>query len=203
MKRSIIIALALALTIGTAAIAEVADTTENLEITAPVEEAEAAPTGEEAAVEAEAPAVAAPTGDAVALEDALKALRDARQEARTEKLKAELDEYVTSGKLTQDQADLILKYVQERQAGKQSDQRGYKQRGQMHGNGQQPPMPNNGQFGGQMPGNSQFGGQMPGNGQCPQMGGNGQFGGQMPQMGGHMMPDANSGATPQMPGNHR
>ena len=194
MKRSLIIGLALALALGTAAIAEVADTTEDVEITAPVEEAEAAPTEE-------APAEAAPTDDATALNDALKALRDARQVAHTEELKAELDEYVVAGKLTQDQADLILKYVQERQADKQNGQRGGKQhcgKGQMRGNGQQGQQP-------QMGGKRQLGGQMPGNGQQwqPQMPGNGQFGGQMPQKGGHMIPDANSGATPQMPGNHR
>ncbi|MBR0341917.1 MAG: hypothetical protein IJH64_06680, partial [Oscillospiraceae bacterium] len=147
MKRSITIALALALALGTAAIAEVADTTEDVEITAPVEQTE---TAEEAASteEAETPAEAAPSDDAAALNDAIKAFHEARQAAHTDELKAELDEYVAAGKLTQGQADLILKYVQDRQASKQNDQRGCKgqfggkQRGQMPGNG--PQIPGNG-----------------------------------------------------------
>ena len=158
MKRSIIIALALALALGAAAIAEVADNTKDVGITAPVEEKETAPIEEaeatdEAETPAEAPAEIAPADDASALNDALKALRDARQDAHADELKAELNEYVAAGKLTQDQADLILKYVQDRQADKQNDQRG-----------------NKGQCGGkqrvQMPGNGQ---QIPGNGQQPQM----------------------------------
>lgn len=192
MKRSIIIALALALALGTAAIAEVADTTEDVEITAPVEEAEAAPAEEEPTGEATSEAA-----EIESLSDALKAFHEARQAAHTEELKAELDEYVAAGKLTQEQADLILKYVQEWQTGKQDGQRGCKgqfggkQRGQMPSNSQQPQMPGNGQqgqrpqMGGQQPNNGQFGSRMPdansgATPQMPQMPGNNQFGGQMP-----------------------
>ena len=115
MKRSIIIALALALARGTTAIAEVADTTENVEITAPVEETEAAPAEEEPALAEEESKEEVPSQatESESLNDALKALHEARQAAHTDELKAELDEYVAAGKLTQDQADLIYKYYVE------------------------------------------------------------------------------------------
>lgn len=48
-----------------------------------------------------------------ALAEALEALHKARREKAQEELKAELDEYVTTGKLTQEQADLIMKHFQE------------------------------------------------------------------------------------------
>jgi len=97
-----------------------------------------------------------------------------------ESLKTELDEYVAAEKLTQEQADLILKQFSE---GKQDQGRGQ-----------------------EMPGR-QRGQQMPGN-QMPQQGGQQMPGNQMPQQGSQQMPDAFSGATPQMGGqrmhgNHR
>ena len=49
----------------------------------------------------------------VALREALNAYCTARQESRLEALEAELNGYVASGKLTQEQADLILNYYKE------------------------------------------------------------------------------------------
>ena len=48
-----------------------------------------------------------------ALGEALEALHKARMEKAQEELKAELDEYVAAGKLTQEQADLIMKHFQD------------------------------------------------------------------------------------------
>ena len=87
-----------------------------------------------------------------------------------ESLKTELDEYVAAEKLTQEQADLILKQFSE---GKQDQ-----------GRGQEMPGRQRGQRGGR-----QRGQQMPGN-QMPQQGGQQMPGGQMPQQGGQQMPDA-------------
>ncbi len=54
--------------------------------------------------------------DNTALKEALDAYRAAKQSDRQEALEAELKGYVESGKLTQEQADLILNYVKEQQA---------------------------------------------------------------------------------------
>ena len=182
MKRTLIIALALALALGTTAIAETAESV-------PTEvEAAADVSAEETEVEAAADVSTEEAGKQVNLEDALKALHNARIEACVESLKAELEGYVDAGKLTQEQADTILKQFS---AQKQSQRNGQKHnRCGSQQNGKQK--------GQQMPGN-----QMPQGGQHGQMP---QQGGQMPQQGGqqmpgNQMPDANSGATPQMPGN--
>ena len=111
------------------------------------------------------------TGATDALQDAMDAYRKARQTKRVEELEAELDEYVAAGTMTQEQADLILKDMEERQA---------KQNGEC---------PNCGyQFekGGMRRGRGQRGNarQMPGG--APRMNG-----GNMPRMNGM------SGATPQ------
>ena len=88
------LALVLALTLGIAALAE--------------GEADAAP---------EAPAEeSAEAADSAALEDALDAYYAAKDSGRADELEAELKEYVAAGKLTQEQADLILKYYKEQQA---------------------------------------------------------------------------------------
>ena len=60
----------------------------------------------------------ATTADAefTALQDALDAYRSAKRAKRTADLEAELKGYVESGSMTQEQADLILKYHNERQA---------------------------------------------------------------------------------------
>ena len=49
-----------------------------------------------------------------ALDEALQALREVREEKALEALKAELDGYVAEGKLTREQADLIVGYFQEK-----------------------------------------------------------------------------------------
>ena len=56
------------------------------------------------------------SSDNTALQDAFDAYRAARQSDQQEELEAELKSYVTSGKLTQEQADLILNYYKEQEA---------------------------------------------------------------------------------------
>ena len=186
MKRTLIIALALALALGTTAIAETAESV-------PTEvEAAADVSAEETEVEAAADVSTEEAGKQVNLEDALKALHNARIEACVESLKAELEGYVDAGKLTQEQADTILKQFS---AQKQSQRNGQKHNrcgSQQNGKQKGQRMPGN-----QMPdANSGATPQMPSNGQQGQQH---RMGGQ--QMPGNQMPDANSGATPQMPSN--
>ncbi len=98
-KLILVLALVLALAVGAVAIAEAAEP--------------------EATPEPEAPASEAAEGedaDSTALEDALEAYYDARESSQAEDLQAELAKYVAAGKLTQEQADLILNYYKERQA---------------------------------------------------------------------------------------
>ena len=54
--------------------------------------------------------------DSTALQEAFDAYRAARQSGRQAEIEDELNGYVESGKLTQEQADLILKYYKEQQA---------------------------------------------------------------------------------------
>ena len=177
MKRIIIaMTLILALVLSVGALAEVTEPeapAAQSELAAPEEADEAA-------------------DDAVTLEDAFKALFEARLSTKLEELQAELDEYVAAGKLTQEQADLIMNSIKERQEAMQGNG-GYDWR-QMPGNRQQ--------FPGMQGGDRQFG-------QCPGMqGGNRQFG-QFPGMqGGNRqfgqcpgMQDGNQ--IPQMPGNQQ
>lgn len=56
------------------------------------------------------------SSDNTALQDAFDAYRAARQSGQQEELEAELKSYVASGKLTQEQADLILNYHKEQEA---------------------------------------------------------------------------------------
>ena len=56
------------------------------------------------------------SSDNTALQDAFDAYRAARQSDQQEELEAELKSYVASGKLTQEQADLILNYHKEQEA---------------------------------------------------------------------------------------
>lgn len=56
------------------------------------------------------------SSDNTALQDAFDAYRAARQSGQQEELEAELKSYVASGKLTQEQADLILNYYKEQEA---------------------------------------------------------------------------------------
>ena len=97
-----ILTILLVLSLGMAAFAEGA--------------AETAPAADPAA----APDTAAASdaqASADALKEALTALENARADARRQavldKMKEELDAYVASGKLTQEQEDLILKYYTE------------------------------------------------------------------------------------------
>ena len=61
-----------------------------------------------------------PLGDGLAgpdaLQEALKAYREARASSRLEDLEEELKSYVEAGKMTQEQADLILTYWKEHQS---------------------------------------------------------------------------------------
>ena len=56
------------------------------------------------------------SSDNTALQDAFDAYRAARQSDQQEELEAELKSYVASGKLTQEQAGLILNYYKEQEA---------------------------------------------------------------------------------------
>ena len=56
------------------------------------------------------------SSDNTALQDAFDAYRAARQSDQQEELEAKLKSYVASGKLTQEQADLILNYYKEQEA---------------------------------------------------------------------------------------
>ena len=170
MKRIIIaMMLILALVLGVIALAETAEpeiTTEQSEQTAPEE----TKPEDETTPEEDVPDTA-PT-----LEDAFKALHDARLSTKLDELQSELDGYVAAGKLTQEQADMIMNSFEERQETKQNNGRCDCQ--QMP-NCQMPQMPGNQNGGNQMPGNRQFN-QCPGNqqggNQMPQMPGNTQFG---------------------------
>lgn len=104
----VLTALALALILCLAAIAETVEP-ETPELPAvedavPAEEAPA----EEAPTESTTPAADASAD--IALQDALNAYRAAKQSSRVENIESELNAFVASGKLTQEQADLILKY---------------------------------------------------------------------------------------------
>ena len=178
MKHFIIgIALALALVLGIAAFAETAE---------PATEPVPALT-EEAPVEdtaTEAPAAEAETADdSAALQEALEAYRAAKESEHLDDLTEELNGYVAAGKLTQEQADLILNSMKERMAARNGEcpNCGYQfqnnggrmggQKGQRGGNNQHGSRM--GRMNGQMPGNqAQPNGQMPGsqaqpNGQMP------------------------------------
>ena len=56
------------------------------------------------------------TQDNTALQQALQAYREARESAHEQELQDELKSYVAAGKLTQEQADLIMSYYKERQS---------------------------------------------------------------------------------------
>ena len=102
-----ILALLLALTLGAAAFAEGTGETA----------AEAAPAATEEAAASTDTATADAQTEANALNDALTAYGNAKAAGRKQELldslKQELDSYVAAGSLTQEQADLILKYYTE------------------------------------------------------------------------------------------
>ena len=107
----ITLALVVATVLGVAALAE------TVEPEAP--ELPSAPAIEETRPEQEEPQTqepAAESSDSTALQDALNAYRSAKESARQEDLESELKDFVEAGKLTQDQADLILNYYKEQQA---------------------------------------------------------------------------------------
>ena len=110
----IALALALVLAVGVAALAENAGEEPQLP-----EAGELQPAPEAQAPEAEDPQAETEQDaqqDATALQEALNALKDARQSAHEDDLQAELDGYVASGKLTQEQADTIMKFYKERES---------------------------------------------------------------------------------------
>lgn len=173
-----IIAILLALCLGAAAFAEGTDT----------------PAAETPAAETPAADASAIADEAQASADALKealtayanARADSRKQAVLDALKQDLDTYVVSGKLTQEQADLILKYYAEQQA---LQQNGIGRGGKGMRNGQGMPQNNQG---------TQQNGR---NGQGMQQNGFGKNGrgnrfGNMPDGSGNSSTDANSSATP-------
>ena len=103
----ITLALVLAIVVGVVAIAESAET-----------EAPQLPATEQAPAEVapEAEASSTESTDSTALKEALDAYNAARQSSKVEGLEAELKGYVESGKLTQEQADLILNYYKEQES---------------------------------------------------------------------------------------
>ena len=128
---AIALALALVLVIGVVALAESAGN-----------EADALPAVEDVQPAPEAqPTETETTDDQAALQDAFKALDDARQNSRQESLEAELNGYVDAGKLTREQADLILNYYKDQQSLRNGTcpgcgyQFGNGQRGGMKGSG--------------------------------------------------------------------
>ena len=109
MKNTIIgiaLALALALVMGMAAFAENVPEAATEPVPAVTEEAPDEP------AEPAEPAA----DDNQALQEALEAYRAAKQSKRVDDLEAELSEYVASGALTQEQADLILNYYKEQES---------------------------------------------------------------------------------------
>lgn len=107
----ITLALVLVLALGIVALAENAPS-DAPELPA-VEDAQTPP---EDAAPADS-ADAAPAEDSAdALQEALKALMEARRSGQLDDLETELNGYVASGKLTQEQADLILNNCKEREA---------------------------------------------------------------------------------------
>ena len=106
MKNFVIgIALALVLTLGIVAFAE-----STPDATVPEAPAETATT------DTTVPETPTESTDSTALQEALNAYNQARSSTYTENLEAELKGYVESGKLTQEQADLILNYYKEQQS---------------------------------------------------------------------------------------
>ena len=103
-------ALALTLMLCIAAIAETVEP-ETPELPA-IEDAQPA-AGDDAA---QAPQDNTAAADTSALQDALNAYRSAKQAKQADDLESELNDYVASGKLTQEQADLILNYYKEQAA---------------------------------------------------------------------------------------
>ena len=108
------IALALALIVGVVAFAETAEP-----VPAVTEEMPAESTATEDSA-AEAPA-AENTDDSAALREAMDAYRAAKESDRMDDLAEELNAYVAAGKLTQEQADLILNSMKERMAAKNGE----------------------------------------------------------------------------------
>ena len=109
----IALSLALVLVLGVVALAENDTQAPELPAAGDLEAQAEAP----AADDAQAPAdEAQSTQDNTALQDALQAYREARQSSHEQELQDELDGYVAAGKLTQEQADLIMNYYKERQA---------------------------------------------------------------------------------------
>ena len=147
------------------------------------------PVPEQAETPEEAPSDdAAPATDSTALQDAMNAYRSARQESRQAARKAALEEelkgYVEAGKLTQEQADLILKDYETRaqqRANARNDQFAYGGRGGRM----------NGGKGGRMDGNmgGGKGGRMNG-GKGGRMGGCMMGGMNDPMMDGNAMPQS-------------
>jgi hypothetical protein len=107
----IALSLALVLVLGVVALAENEPQTPELpaasDLQTPTEAPDAAP-----ATDGSAQA----TEDNTALQEALQAYREARESAREQELQNELNGYVADGKLTQEQADLIMNYYKERQS---------------------------------------------------------------------------------------
>lgn len=64
------------------------------------------------------------TTDDTALQNAFEAYQNAKQEERVTEMEEELKALVTSGKLTQEQADKILAYCKERMESRQADMPG-------------------------------------------------------------------------------
>ena len=109
----IALAMVTALVVGIAALAEATEA-EVPELPS-VEEVQPEQEAQQPEQDAQQPAADA-SSDNTALQQAFDAYRAARQSGQQEELEAELKGYVESGKLTQEQADLILNYYKEQEA---------------------------------------------------------------------------------------
>ena len=109
----IALAMVTALVVGIAALAEATEA-EVPELPS-VEEVQPEQEAQQPEQDAQQPAADA-ASDNTALQQAFDAYRAARQSGQQEELEAELKGYVESGKLTQEQADLILNYYKEQEA---------------------------------------------------------------------------------------
>ena len=109
----IALAMVTALVVGIAALAEATEA-EVPELPS-VEEVQPEQEAQQPDQDAQQPAADA-ASDNTALQQAFDAYRAARQSGQQEELEAELKSYVASGKLTQEQADLILNYYKEQEA---------------------------------------------------------------------------------------
>ena len=114
--------LALTLIFGAMAVAEnTADAAASSQTETGAADAAASSQAETGAADA-----AAAQAEQEAFSEAVNALRNARQKAAKQELETEIKGYVAAGEMTQEQADLLLRRIEERQAQRSARQSGRK-----------------------------------------------------------------------------